>query len=130
MREIKFRGKREEDGNWVYGNLIFNDVIVGKLVEFCDEYYNTEFWCEVHLETVGQYIGLKDKNGNEIYEGDVILEVTLDDEDSVYEVVWRQDDCSWIFRNRDYDWFHSLDIRFENCKVIGNIFENPKLMEG
>ena len=52
MREYKFRGKRIDNGELVYGYLIGNDVIVGNIVEWDDEYFNTEFWMKVDPETV------------------------------------------------------------------------------
>lgn len=127
-RDIKFRGKRIDNGTWVYGYLIGNDAIVGEIVEWDSEYFNTEFWRKVDPETVGQYTGLKDKNGKEIYEGDVLLEILSPDEKYAHVVVWSQDDCAWMFEYYG-DLFTASEMNFEQCEVIGNIYSNPEMLE-
>ena len=66
MREIKFRGKRVDNGEWVYGYYMNRK---GNQSHFI---LNEKGNFRVHPETVGQYTGLKDKNGVEIYEDDVV----------------------------------------------------------
>ena len=133
MREIKFRGKRLDNGEWLYGYMIGNDVIVGEIVEFCDEYFNTEFWWRVDPETVGQYTGLKDKNGKEIYEGDIIeFDKWMPNETFVRvirgEVYWSNKGY-WAVRNKDGKFLELLG-RTENPEQIGNIYVSPELLKG
>ena len=111
-REIKFRGKRLSDGKWVYGNLRVSGE--GVYISSIDCHAQ----CEVHLSTVGQYTGLKDKNGKEIYEGDIVRYLEANDEIATKEVRFIDAAFSPI---TEIMWMGDME-----CEVIGNIHEQGK----
>lgn len=139
MREIKFRGKRLDNGNWVYGDLRQENsgrkVIMTNLNTWGDNADDIEPYGEdvyVNTETVGQFTGLYDKNGKEIYEGDIIIE---DKDPTIMEIVF-QDGIFFASIGNTHG-----ENRFMNCAlrvildrrkthIIGNIHDNPGLLKG
>lgn len=121
MREIKFRGKRVDNGEWVYGNLIEDKYIVGKVIDWSEDYFNTEFWWEVIPESVGQFTGLYDKNCIEIYEDDILKSINQYNSGTTIGKVYFED-LTW-FGAKDY-----LDYINKFCliEVIGNIHDNKE----
>jgi uncharacterized phage protein (TIGR01671 family) len=128
MRDIKFRGKREFDCEWVFGDLLQYEsgeaaIFSTKLSHYgCEatEIYKRD---NVIPETIGQYTGLTDKNGKEIYEGDIIKTFT-NGSPFIGEVYY--EDAQW-FGAQDY---LGYAIEFGKAEIIGNQYENPELLEG
>jgi uncharacterized phage protein (TIGR01671 family) len=83
-----------------------------------------------HLELM-QNTGLKDKNGKEIYEGDIVKcdpdEPQRFDYNNPYEVKKSSDGVSWNFGSNWFSWIYDIDTKNMACEIIGNIYENPEL---
>jgi uncharacterized phage protein (TIGR01671 family) len=119
MREILFKAKRIDNGEWLEG-------LVTKIENtFCliREYgSNISYECDVN--TLCQYTGLTDKNGNKIWENDV---VDLDYDNFI--VKWDKDDARFTLENETLiESFFNIDGKW--CEVIGNIFDNAELIGG
>ena len=145
MREIFVRrGKRIDNGEWVYGNIVFTHSGRAFLLEgsfFSGESHEGDFkhgeiyGTEVISETVGPHTGLKDKNGKRIFEGDILSahfdESYPDDEtlllvgNNGYAFTLKEEDSAPEIINND-------DMRFfdETFVVIGNVHDNPELLKG
>ena len=122
-REILFRGKRTDNGEWAYGNLIDSDSIVGKIVDFDGEYFIPEFWYKVDPETVGQFTGLTDKNGTKIFDGDIVRFYD-DSEDELTNgvVIFNADFCSFCVSVKGYE--DVMLMEHWQYEAIGNIYDN------
>ena len=127
MREILFRGKRDREygDGWVYGVPYIDYEGDTIMKSDCGERV-------VYRATVGQYTGLKDRNGKPIFEGDVLRfysDYLNECTGSPCQVCYGEFNCSCC--DGVYGWyFKDGDIRFhKDYEVIGNIHDNPELME-
>ena len=122
MREIKFRGMTE-NGEWKYGLLTF---MFGQYAIVNPEDENS-VWL-INKETVGQYTVLKDKNGVEIYEGDIVFDRWVNEYTPVFQNgIYMAYNPKNLMQNDPSTQFNI--IWKDGCEVIGNIYENPELLE-
>ena len=119
-REIIFKAKRKDNGEWVEGDLLHTrhaDVVL--ISDFKDQLFR----CDGN--TLCQYTGLTDKNGRKIWENDII---ELPGEDGYFVCEWQEDTARFVLNGEgltvDFDNYWSYEV-----EVIGNIFDNADLLE-
>ena len=117
MREILFRGKRPENGEWVYGYYVHISSGNSRTEYIIPYYASALYGFQVYPDTVGQYTGMTDKNGKRIFEGDVISF-----HNGIPNVVIFEN-CGFVLKNTENS--ASFQRQFE---VIGNITDNPELL--
>lgn len=127
MREIKFRGKRPFVGGWLYGV----PDIQGNNIEIFNRENDTFTKGIIIPKTLGQFTGLYDKNGKEVFEGDIVK----DDYKRIMKIgEWRYKPCFIAVSETNFhhaDFFEWLigDTNILECEIIGNIHENPELLK-
>lgn len=135
MREILFRGKRIDDGEWVYGYLAAYDLISTEYPEdvsdamgkYYDEIPYVGF-VEVDPKTVGQFTGLTAK-GKKIFEGDLCLcnrNINSGVDKQVFHINFDTEYGQWVGNSRSSN---ITADEFNLCEIVGNTHDNPELLE-
>lgn len=148
MREILFKAKNIATGEWVEGSLIQTTAVSLKSFIVESSCYTFDKWdwnecVQVDTNTICQYTGLTDKNGNKIWENDVVKKHFYTDYDAYanseeYVGIVKFTDCAWVIDTKRNEYVCTRPI-FESMayskdvdyfEVIGNIFDNPELLKG
>lgn len=134
MRDILFRGKRIDNGDWVEGSLVVwpdgqTDICFSENGDFFEMAKTI-----VLAETVSQYTGLSDKNGKKIFEGDIVVicyETDGEEFSETKRVHYNEKECCW-YPMRWEECCEHCDhyTEVKSIEVIGNIHDNPELLGG
>lgn len=132
MREILFKAKRIGDDEWVEGYYQKKHNFLGNeehLIFHVDSHTVWEY-TEIVPETLCQFTGLCDKNGKRIWESDVVC-LVYDGEEHIYQIVWDNSELDFKATNGEENYGSNFEYLLccEEIEVIGNIFDNPELLQ-
>lgn len=135
MREILFKAKRIDNGEWVEGSFVKAECLNGISFDYVIiEVQATGKGYNIDENTLCQYTGLTDKNGNKIWENDIVEEDWGTYKGAVHFGLFENQ----VLKNMGFNihWFMASSYRqdlpywTDKIEVIGNIFDNPELLEG
>lgn len=131
MRDILYRAKRVDNGEWVEGSLMIDKVVDMCLIYPFEEYFPGVLSYVVLPSTVGQYTGLTDKNGKKIFEHDIVRLYVCRNADKG-EVIGKVEfkKASFIFDYKyDFTILGNFSRYVTDIEVIGNLIDNPELLQ-
>lgn len=128
MREIKFRGKSLNTGEWVYGGYYNLPDCLKDNLRHIIVYQNIGPGQQTHHEpidvnTLGQYVGVRDKHGKEVYEGDILKDNT----GKIYKIVWGND-LLWLAKTNETHFNCYSPKVSEKSEIIGSIYDDSELL--
>ncbi len=131
VREILFKAKRKDDGKWVEGYYEKRFDVDGNEQHFIfwAKSYTVWEYAEIDPETLFQYTGLSDKNGKKIWENDVLVEKHKGIVTVKYRAVFDLEEGAWMLETKSGARYGIGAVNQRNYEVIGNIFDNPELLE-
>ena len=126
MREILFKAKRKDNGEWVEGDLIHEPY--GEVIQHYED--GKRIKTVIDPDTICEYIGIKDKNDNRIWENDICIIHTysIDENDGYFLLLHDNEEARFSLESED------LKIDFDHiygyeCEVVGNVFDNSELLK-
>lgn len=135
MREILFRGKRKDNGEWIEGYLHKMDGYGTGYTEYGIQVQSTNKsrpWSAIVIPgSVGQFTGATDKNGRKIFDGDIVKYTSHETKETYLCTVSYNEACAFFqlnFENKEFASF--LYCSGCACEAIGNVFDNPELLKG
>ncbi len=145
IREILFKAKRKDNGEWVYGSLIIAEGSVVYIIRSKSKAFipkGESIICsaecyEINPETLCQYTGLTDKNGRKIWENDIAECNKRKEECGLYKVIWRKEYADFgvvpisntCIGRYPIGFSYGKTLHGRDYKKVGNIFDNPELLE-
>lgn len=129
-REILFRGKRIDNGEWIYGSLINNESVPRIIVnsEYSTGTTYVSYAPRIDSKTIGQFTGKYDNNGNRIFEGDIVTQPvreTRKHSNCIIEFINGKFQAHYKSSNKYFDRYYDIN---SYTKVIGNIYDNKEIL--